>query len=230
MRWIESVVRLRPELHEFADGDLGYTLVREAGYVARAAYCYTLPRILEMGTGHGKTARFLKAVVAAASVHSIDFPADEMDRLTLLMPPEQRGEVSSRQMLQAACADGVHQMYGDSRDRDNYNQEYDVIFVDAAHTREAVISDTLCALSILAPGGTLLWHDTDVPEVLNALGMISTTLNLALFMPYRIAAWSKRPEIMDKLCAECGDVRWPRDPDIQIWPHEFDAGAQEITL
>lgn len=57
---------------------------------------------------------------------------------------------------------------------------YDLVFVDADHSREAVEHDTAVALELVAPTGTVLWHDyanwgfwtgdCGVPEVLNDLG------------------------------------------------------------
>jgi SAM-dependent methyltransferase len=56
---------------------------------------------------------------------------------------------------------------------------FDLVFVDADHTFEAAEHDTQVALDMVAPGGTVLWHDYSnwgwftgdcgVPEVLNSL-------------------------------------------------------------
>lgn len=56
----------------------------------------------------------------------------------------------------------VAQIYCDSRDWDCsvYPSDFfDTVFVDGGHSPEVVASDTMKALQVLRPGGTILWHD-----------------------------------------------------------------------
>lgn len=48
---------------------------------------------------------------------------------------------------------------------------YDLIFIDADHTREGVARDTAIALSVAAPRACIVWHDyaADVPGVMRFL-------------------------------------------------------------
>ncbi len=63
----------------------------------------------------------------------------------------------------------VCQIYCDSRawDTSAYPADFfDSVFVDGGHSPEVVISDTRKALSVLRPGGLILWHDfCPVPDI-----------------------------------------------------------------
>ncbi len=55
----------------------------------------------------------------------------------------------------------VTQLYGDSKvfDETPYLKAFDLIFIDGSHSYSYVKSDTEKALKMLAPGGTIVWHD-----------------------------------------------------------------------
>lgn len=90
---------------------------------------------------------------------------------------------------------------------------FDLVFVDADHSRDAVAHDTEIALEMVADHGTLMWHDyanwgyftgdCGVPEVLNDL---SDTLpighllgsNIAIYKP----EWARDRSLFDTLVAE----------------------------
>ena len=61
----------------------------------------------------------------------------------------------------------VEQLYGDSKQLDDSSRReaYDLIFVDGSHAYSYVTSDTEKAISMLAPGGLVLWHDYGDPRV-----------------------------------------------------------------
>ena len=78
----------------------------------------------------------------------------------------------------------VTQLYGDSKalDVQPFADQYDLIFIDGSHAYSYVVSDTQKALSMLAPGGILLWHDYrgshQAAGVYRALNELARTLNL----------------------------------------------------
>lgn len=47
--------------------------------------------------------------------------------------------------------------------------EFDVIFVDADHSYDAVLKDTINSVRMLAPNGLIAFHDTDQPQVQQAI-------------------------------------------------------------
>ena len=61
----------------------------------------------------------------------------------------------------------VEQLYGDSKQFDDSPRhgKYDLVFVDGSHAYSYVASDTAKAISMLAPGGLMLWHDYGDPRV-----------------------------------------------------------------
>jgi hypothetical protein len=83
-----------------------------------------------------------------------------------------------------AVADKVVQLYGDSKafDAKPYEASCDLIFVDGSHARSYVASDSAKALTMLKPGGLILWHDYRGPRrsagVYHALNTLSERLSL----------------------------------------------------
>lgn len=47
---------------------------------------------------------------------------------------------------------------------------YDLVFVDASHARQDVLADAVAATELLSDGGWLLFDDTNLPDVLAAVG------------------------------------------------------------
>ncbi|MEW6077406.1 MAG: class I SAM-dependent methyltransferase [Thermodesulfobacteriota bacterium] len=67
-----------------------------------------------------------------------------------------------RLYLEKQLGKRVCQIYCDSRDWDisNYPEGFfDSVLIDGGHSREVVISDTRKALSLVRPGGLVMWHD-----------------------------------------------------------------------
>lgn len=60
----------------------------------------------------------------------------------------------------------IEQLFGDSKELDesDYAARCDLIFIDGSHAYSYVKSDTEKALRMLAPGGTILWHDYRGPH------------------------------------------------------------------
>lgn len=82
----------------------------------------------------------------------------------------------------------VEQLYGDSKQFDPgpYTDTCDLIFIDGSHAYSYVVSDTEKALTMLAPGGLILWHDYRGPH--QAAGVYRALNELSARLPlYRIA-------------------------------------------
>jgi hypothetical protein len=78
----------------------------------------------------------------------------------------------------------ITQLYGDSKifDEKPFKERFDLIFIDGSHAYSYVLSDSEKALSMLKPGGTILWHDYRGPwqatGVYKALNELSKSLPL----------------------------------------------------
>lgn len=90
-----------------------------------------------------------------------------------------------------AAAAKIDQRYGDTRTFDYapFRGQIDLIYIDADHTYEFAKADTASALTMLRPGGAILWDDytwTDAhPE---CAGVTRTVNELAATRPiYRVA-------------------------------------------
>jgi hypothetical protein len=83
-----------------------------------------------------------------------------------------------RRFLDTSIESMVHPLFSDSAafDYSPYQKSCDVVFVDGAHSRAYVESDTNAAFSLVRPGGLVIWHDynngffwPDVHEYLTAI-------------------------------------------------------------
>ena len=142
-------------------------------------------RILEFGTYLGNTTLHLAANAPdGARVYTVDLPPDTAPAVTGLsthdriVASETAAALGSR-FRGTPYEARITQILTDSATYDFrlYEADFDFIFVDASHTYEYVKRDSETALSILAPGGLVFWHDyvspielTDVFRYLNELG------------------------------------------------------------
>jgi len=123
------------------------------------------PRILELGSYRGHTAKALLENAPDARLTAVDIDPQhgEAYRATPLEERvDRRVGVIGPEVLPAA-----------------ENGSFDLVFVDADHSRDAAEHDTQVALDMVRDHGTVLWHDYSnwgwftgdcgVPEVLNEL-------------------------------------------------------------
>ncbi len=127
------------------------------------------PRILfEIGTFDGRTALNMAAHAAPdARVFTLDLPPQQDaalplevgDRLFIDKPR------SGARFVGSDMEPRITQLYGDSGTFDfgPWAKKADFIFVDGSHSYEYVLSDSLRAFEMAAPGAVILWHDY-VPE------------------------------------------------------------------
>jgi predicted O-methyltransferase YrrM len=127
-----------------------------------------LPHVMfELGTFDGRTTLNLAANSPSDSkVVTLDLPREGIiDAAAPIHAHEVRyadkGESGAR-FKGSDVAAKIEQLYGDSGTFDftPYYNRVDVVFVDASHTYEYVINDSLHAIQMLRGGhGTILWHD-----------------------------------------------------------------------
>ena len=131
----------------------------------------TSERIFEFGTGTGKTT-YLLAANAPASARVITLTLPRQGAARALFYYANTPEVAN-----------IEQLFGDSRDFDEkpYQEFCDLIFVDGSRDRAVVESDSRKALSMLTPGGIVLWHDYHGPR--RARGVFKTLNALSRELP-----------------------------------------------
>lgn len=123
--------------------------------------------VVELGTFDGRTTLNLAANSSpGANVHTLDLPREG---LGTSVGPIHAHEVryadksaSGTRFAGSDMAARITQHYGDSGtfDFSPFRGGIDFVFVDASHTYEYVINDSLRALEMLRGGrGTILWHD-----------------------------------------------------------------------
>lgn len=127
-------------------------------------------RMFEFGTASGKTT-YLWARNSPADAHVVTLTLGAGQHTAY---ENERGDYAGavRKALHESCfekfvytetdvAPKVHQLFGDSKafDETPHLQAFDLIFIDGSHAYSYVKSDTEKAFRMLAPGGTILWHD-----------------------------------------------------------------------
>jgi predicted O-methyltransferase YrrM len=130
-------------------------------------------RAVEVGTFDGNTALNLAINLGPEGrVVTIDLPPDGDPRAGnaaagSIYAGGRPTPFARRQYAKHPAASRIRQVYGDSAGLDwtALGGPFDFAFIDGDHSAAYVEGDTRSALSVLAPGGTVLWHDYDWREV-----------------------------------------------------------------
>lgn len=124
-------------------------------------------RVVEVGTFDGNTTLNMAANVGDdGQIVTLDLPLDEEE-------PDLQFEIDSalrnvtdrqivgEQFLERAEKSRIKQVFGDSGKLDwsTLGGPFDMAFIDGCHAYEYVKSDTKNALSVVRPGGLIMWHD-----------------------------------------------------------------------
>lgn len=123
-------------------------------------------RLFEMGTFDGRTTLNM-AVNAApgAVVHTLDLARSEINAASRIHAHEivYADKPRSGERFRGTDAESsIVQLYGDSGTFDfiPYYGSIDFVFIDASHTFDYVVNDSLQALRMLNPNeGAIVWHD-----------------------------------------------------------------------
>ncbi len=135
--------------------------------------------IFEIGTFDGRTTLNLaENSPPETRIYTLDLPAGEVDTTAHALAAGEdafvRKSASGARFVSSPYASRITQLYGDSArfDFSPYRGAIDLVFVDASHAYEYVLTDSRNALELLRPGGIILWHDYgtgDWPGVNRAL-------------------------------------------------------------
>lgn len=122
--------------------------------------------LFEFGTFDGRTT--LNMVVNAdrgATVYTLDLPRSEIDSAASRIHAHEivyAAKAASGERFRGTDAESsIVQLYGDSGQFE-FGEHYgkmDFVFIDGSHTFDYVVNDSLHALRMLTPKGTIVWHD-----------------------------------------------------------------------
>ena len=140
---------------------------RELVTICRIVRAAAPVELFEFGTFDGRTTLNLAANSPTnAQVHTIDLPRERVeDSASPIHSHEVRyadKPSSGSRFAGTDSAGRIDQLYGDTGTFDftPWYGKIDFVFVDASHTYEYVINDSLHAMRMLRGGhGTILWHD-----------------------------------------------------------------------
>jgi predicted O-methyltransferase YrrM len=151
---------------EHLEGQGVGTPIDELAYLAMITRYLEPSAVFEIGTFRGRTAlNFALNSPDDCIVYTLDLPlAGKSDHLTGIYAADHTMIMQSDPGIDYRGKDvagKIHQLYGDSTafDFTPYFGKIDLVFVDGAHHYQAVKADTANALSMVKPGGFILWHD-----------------------------------------------------------------------
>jgi len=155
--------------------------------------------IFEIGTYRGRTTCLLAAASPLATVHTLDLPPKDMLAGGCFHEPNPTligAHFKDERWLRTR----IIQHHGDSRyfDFGPFRAKVDLVFVDASHAFDAVLSDSHRAFEMIKKGGVVLWddyHPVHGPGVMRALADISAERSLAWIKGTRLAMYGSVPRV-----------------------------------
>lgn len=150
-------------------------------------------RVFEIGTYNGLTALTLAANLPDARVETLDLPAGGSPALSISRDDAANVSMSTHRIYVGTEYESrIVQHFGDSAtfDFNSAGRDFDLVYIDGAHTFDYVENDTRAAFSIVSPIGAVVWDDywRRTPDVARFLRTVS---DRAIFrIPgTRLAAW-----------------------------------------
>ncbi len=121
---------------------------------------------LELGTYHGRATICMAQV--AKQITTIDHHRGEYGKPTL--------DTFRANVERFGLADKIEPIISDLDDLGNTleDRRFEVVYIDSRHDAESVERDSVIALHAITPGGAIVWHDWDYPEV--RAGVLATGL------------------------------------------------------
>ena len=134
--------------------------------------------VLEVGTYDGNTTLNMAANLPAdGTLVTIDLPPGQDDPSLAFDVENSLRNIAGRHVVGREFMDRpekrfIKQVLGDSANLDwpALGGPFDLAFIDGCHAYEYVRSDTNNVLSVMRPGGVVMWHDyTSIPDVARAV-------------------------------------------------------------
>lgn len=170
---IDQVIEIPSEGYTMADLNFtgGNTTTIELAYLANIVKSFKPDTCLEIGTFNGRsTLHIALNTLAESKIYTIDLPNEQRE------PAYQNIDLLFNQKKYTCLKNKIEVLHGDSKNYDFgfLENSVDFVFVDGNHSMEYAINDSQIALSVLRPGGVILWHDYIVWDgVTEALDLLS---------------------------------------------------------
>ncbi len=168
LAWSEVLPRHAVRVVE-ADKCDGNVHLGELGVLAQAAAAIPAGSlVVEIGTFDGRTTLNLAVNAPQARVFTLDLPPDQPTLYALASgerpyvdKPQPGARFRDCDPAWRGAAGRIKQLLGDSAtfDWSPYAGRAGLVFVDGSHAYDYVRKDSETALRLVAPGGTVLWHD-----------------------------------------------------------------------
>lgn len=171
----------------------------EALVIAQIAATLHPRNVFEIGTFTGATTLLLAENGGPeCQVHTLDLGSPSK-ALRLEGDPDDPPEMDHERIGQhfrgTPQERQITQHYGDSASFDfsQFAGRMDLVLVDGSHSYEYVLNDTRAALTMVAPGGLVVWDDCDDmnPGVLEALSEVSREVDMVRIVTTRLACYRK---------------------------------------
>jgi predicted O-methyltransferase YrrM len=147
--------------------------------------------IFEFGTCSGKTTHVMALnSTTDAKIYTLTIHPDQLDGLTFENGDDERHQkIAGLEArfesfyYQGRSTEGkIIQVFSDSKQYDEGELigKVDLIFIDGAHTKSYVMSDSSKAFRMLSSTGVIIWHDykVDAPDVFNYLNDLSKSVKI----------------------------------------------------
>jgi predicted O-methyltransferase YrrM len=224
-RWPVRRVPVEELNARFRPDELGPTRAAEVTYVGRgtirvpggtsdaeawilAVLAKDAPELFEFGTCTGKTAYLwarnqppggMVTTLSLAPHQAGDSQAVAGDDPIALTYAREESRFA-RFLYSGTEAEGrIVQLFGDSKQFDErpFAARCDVVFVDGSHAYSYVVSDSTKALTMVRPGGLILWHDysPECPGVFRALNQLARRLPLVHIEGTTLVAHRREPAV-----------------------------------
>ena len=222
-RWPIRRIPLQELDPRFHPDELGPTLAAEVAFLGRgtirvpggtsdteawilAALARDATRMFEFGTCTGKTAYlWARNLPPGGTVTTLTLGPDDTGAYQSAPGDDPLAESYAREESRlsrflytgTAAAGRIMQLHGDSKrfDPGPYAGSCDVVFVDGSHAYSYVASDSAKALTMVRPGGLVLWHDysPESPGVFRALNELAERLPLTHILGTTLVALRRAP-------------------------------------
>jgi len=144
----------------------GHTTEFELKVISNLVKKLNPQRIFEIGTFQGRTT--LNIALNAgnnAEIITLDLPASELSSTQMEIEKGEiryvKKDVSGERFIGHPVSYKIRQVFGDSATFpfSDYKNSIDLAFIDGSHAYDYVLNDSKKVLSMMRPGGLILWHD-----------------------------------------------------------------------
>jgi predicted O-methyltransferase YrrM len=118
-----------------------------------------IKKILEIGTFNGETSAILNKLFPESSILTIDLKFDEILKTKMYKYATEGNMLEKNRSANLEFLQNVNFLEMNSLDLINYNQEFDLIWIDGEHTYPTVAIDIANSVRLLSPNGVAICDD-----------------------------------------------------------------------